>query len=917
MAFDFDQAEQFLQLLGKNGSSRIRAFWPRHVPVPDGTPRAYKASYSEAPAVLPTWQDKGLGVYVVIGNGGDIDDQITSCPALFIEWDDRPKAEQLTAWQTYNLPEPTFMVDTGGKSIHLYWVLNEPITPDRFRDLIARLIKLTGADPTNRNPSRVMRLPGAWHFSWDPEAGQIRPNGQATIVANSGNRYDADLFDSLLPQIELDPPSLPQLQTTGDLPPRPVEQLLDAMQRVPEFHHGEGRYDELLKLAKRLHVELGRDAALQLLRSHSPHVKDIEAYFTKAPDRISPGSIWPFLRDQYGIDIRRHDLKGKAPSDTPSGSATTASDASGDGAPAAPGNGRGKRRTLAPDEVLDLLPDRIGGTPRLNIRTNAFHAGGTIYTADDLARVYLHLSSDTERWTKEATCDAAVELAKNRAFDPVEEDLTRIGRSTQPLDDDHWHHLDRHLLGIDDPIAASFLPQFLISAVARIYRPGCGVRRTPVLIGAQWRGKTRLGRTLFGADHWIENISDLGKDDLMRLQAGWGVELSELNGITRRKDQEALKAFLTATDDVFRAPYGKGTARYQRRCVFWGTSNGPPLRDLSGSTRFVCIPLPDRMLPLHWAEQHRDAIWSRAIAEFRQIPPGQEPWDRASEEERDAIQIRNSNHQEIDPWADAIAFILRNSIERPVTIPHILDQMEIPMGQRNNAMASRIRQLAEAAGWEWDRRRPGAGGEKVRGLWPPETQSAAPGPPGPAGNDLPAQTLAQGLASDTNRSAPSGPAGPPNSIKLSGEGIREGGEQQGDSGEGVGAFGGPSRPSSPDPVWGGRSAWADPPSAGRPRPAQPGPAGPESPSHETQARSGPLPVGSTDPAGNASASAGVQAPRTPLFSTGQRVVVFSGDLDLPGVILSAPTTTTGTYRVQLDDGPIVEKTEGWLTMEVA
>jgi hypothetical protein len=895
MAFDFDQSGQFLQLLGKNGSSRLRAFWPRHVPVPDGTPRAFKASYTEAPAVLPTWQERGLGVYVVIGNGGDIDDEITSCPALFIEWDDRPKSEQLTAWRAFNLPEPTFMVDTGGKSVHLYWVLNEPIPPDRFRDLIARLIKLTGADPTNRNPSRVMRLPGAWHFSWDPDARQIRPNGQATIVRCSGHRYDADLFDDLLPQIELDPPGLPLLQTSTELPPRPPEQLLDAMQKVPEFHHGEGRYDELLKLAKRLHVELGRDAAFHLLRAHSPHVKDMAAYFTKAPDRISPGSIWPFLRDQYGIDIRRHDLKAATAANSSPGPLQDAPPASGDGTPTAAVNGRGKRRTLAPDEVLQLLPERLGGTPRLNIRTNAFHAGGTIYTADDLARVYLHLSSETERWTKEATCDAAVELAKNRAFDPVEEELNQIARATQPLDDEHWQRLDHHLLGIDDPIAASFLPQFLIAAVARIYRPGCGVRRTPVLIGSQWRGKTRLGRILFGADHWIENISDLGKDDLLRLQAGWGVELSELNGITRRKDQEALKAFLTATDDVFRAPYGKGTARYQRRCVFWGTSNGPPLRDLSGSTRFVCIPLPDRMLPLEWAESNRRAIWSRAIAEFRQIPPGEEPWDHASEDERNAIQSRNSNHQEIDPWSDAIATILRHSIERPVTIPYVLDQLEIPMGHRNNAMASRIRQLAEAAGWGWDRRRLG-GGDKLQGLWPAETQQADSGHPGhPVGTPRGARPP----ASDAKATGHPGHPGHPISIKLSGEGNREGVEAQGERGEGVSTFGVPGVPTSPAAP----SQLPSQPIAGVPAGVPTGcPVPPPTSQRETATRR------------DASGSGDGSPPPLPLFSTGQRVVVFSGDQDLPGVILSAPSGT-GTYRVQLDDGPIVEKAEGWLTLE--
>ena len=741
--FDLSEAERFLALLGKNGASRLRAFWPRNRPVPDGTPRAFRGSFATAAREAPGWVKRGLGVYVVIGNGGDSDDAITDCPALFIEWDDRPRAEQLIAWRTYGLPEPTFIVDTGGKSMHLYWVLNEPISPERFRDLIARLIDHTGADRLNRNPSRVMRLPGAWHFSWDNDAGKVCRNGQTAIVQASGMRYDADLFDDLLPKthqpIELAPAQSIEIGGSfGDLPPRPIEALYDAMGMVPEFTHDQDRFDELVKLAKRLHMDLGRDEALELLRSHSPHIKDMAAYFVTPPTRLSPGSIWPFLRDHYGVDIRRHDLKGQSFGSASSPRATESAGMPKDGTtttktklppgginPSLDLKQKPKLRTLAPHEVVAQLPQRLGGIPRLNIRTNDFESGGKVYTADDVGRIYVHFSGESERWPKETTCDVFVELAKDRAFDPVEEELNRLGASVAPLPMDQWERLDQHLLGIDDPIAALFLPQFLLSAVARIFRPGCGVRRSPVLIGPQWRGKTRLGRILFGKAHWVENITDLGKDDLLRLQSAWGVELSELDGITRRKDQEALKAFLTATDDVFRAPYGKGVARYQRRCVFWGSANGPPLRDLSGSSRFVCIKLPDRMLPLEWAVEHRDAIWSRAVAIYRQVPLDQEPWDRSTEEERKAIEDRNANHQETDPWADEVAQILRTATDRPVGIAYVLDRMEIPKGQRNNAMAARVRQLAEAIGWVMDRRRINDDGDRKQGFWPVDPLTTA------------------------------------------------------------------------------------------------------------------------------------------------------------------------------------------------
>jgi predicted P-loop ATPase len=142
---------------------------------------------------------------------------------------------------------------------------------------------------------------------------------------------------------------------------------------------------------------------------------------------------------------------------------------------------------------------------------------------------------------------------------------------------EQWQRLDLHLLGIDDPIAAAFLPRYLISAVARVFRPGCYVRQTPVLIGKQERGKSELGRILFGAAHWVEGIGELGKDDLMKAHTAWGVELAELDGVTRRADQERLKAFLTEKTDTYRKPYDRAPEAHHRRFVFWGTSNGAPL----------------------------------------------------------------------------------------------------------------------------------------------------------------------------------------------------------------------------------------------------------------------------------------------------------------------------------------------------
>ena len=145
---------------------------------------------------------------------------------------------------------------------------------------------------------------------------------------------------------------------------------------------------------------------------------------------------------------------------------------------------------LKPHQVLKLLPERVGRL-RLNIRSRDVHTENGILDVNDAQHLYLKLSSEAETWSKDVTADAVALLSGENSFDPVADFLNDAGTEL-PLD--QWQRLDQHLLGIDDPIAAEFLPRYLISAVARVFDPGCDVRQTPVLVGPQWRGKTALGR---------------------------------------------------------------------------------------------------------------------------------------------------------------------------------------------------------------------------------------------------------------------------------------------------------------------------------------------------------------------------------------------------------------------------------------
>lgn len=96
--------------------------------------------------------------------------------------------------------------------------------------------------------------------------------------------------------------------------------------------------------------------------------------------------------------------------------------------------------------------------------------------------------------------------------------------------------------------------RWLISAVARIFRPGCQADHVLLLEGPQGIRKSSALRALVGDEWFADHIADLGsKDSRLDLLGKWVIEMSEL-GSMRRAEIEKVKAFLTARTDHFRPP---------------------------------------------------------------------------------------------------------------------------------------------------------------------------------------------------------------------------------------------------------------------------------------------------------------------------------------------------------------------------
>ena len=161
--------------------------------------------------------------------------------------------------------------------------------------------------------------------------------------------------------------------------------------------------------------------------------------------------------------------------------------------------------------------------------------------------------------------------------------------------------------------------KWFVSAIKRIFEPGCPIEGMIYVFGKTGTGKsTFIDRLSKGFSYQyvgdLENTSKI----VEVMNMCWIVNFDEMKSLVA-KPSNVVKEFLTTMSDTVRLAYRTDAEEYLRHCVYFGSTNNPDvLKDYSGEIerRFwpIISTLEDKQFIFNnFNDDIIDAIWADAL----------------------------------------------------------------------------------------------------------------------------------------------------------------------------------------------------------------------------------------------------------------------------------------------------------------
>lgn len=293
--------------------------------------------------------------------------------------------------------------------------------------------------------------------------------------------------------------------------------------------------------------------------------------------------------------------------------------------------------------------------------------------------------------------EAVNSVAHDAAFHPVRsylEGLTWDGTARLEM----W--LQDRLGVADSEYVRKVGKRWVLSAVARVFRPGCKVDSMLILEGLQGAGKSTAAKVLCGEQWFMDTAFDMSsKDAYQAIRGKWIVEMAELDSLNKA-DTTKAKQFVSSATDHYRESYGRRHLSVPRQSVFIGTTNQEEyLKDDTGNRRYW--PVTCTKVDLDGLRADRDQLWAEAVACFRN---GDIWW--VERDETGLFEDEQEQRYQADMWEEKVIAYLIKHIGDHVTGAEVLEKaLNIDPSHWDKPSQIRVGRIMHRL--KWPRRRRG------------------------------------------------------------------------------------------------------------------------------------------------------------------------------------------------------------------
>lgn len=288
-------------------------------------------------------------------------------------------------------------------------------------------------------------------------------------------------------------------------------------------------------------------------------------------------------------------------------------------------------------------------------------------------------------------------------YDPLKDWLDGLEWDGEERIDQLWDVVGKGSEGNEGAYRRAVARMLLVGSVERVMQPGGKMDAMVVLVGErEGEGKSQFWQRLYGGRNVIEIYGETqDKDVRMLMGKGWLQVMEELDLMSKKND-EYVKALITAQVDTYRPPYGATVVEQPRRCVIVGNTNQTRFLRAEGEhRRFYPIHVTEQ-IDLDWVEKNREQLWAEAVAVYRRgerwwdANPHQ--WSTIRSDYRQGVDLEDAVYSILQNWLDQKALMMHGKVPlvKIVEVQKALDSMGI------RYVGSTLSSAMRRAGWSPD-----------------------------------------------------------------------------------------------------------------------------------------------------------------------------------------------------------------------